>query len=116
MGEQSSQNISDMKINIFRKKNQQKEKWAIQTSKFKQETALNKKTNLTLSGELTFVNSDCNTSSAEPFGSCHLTKSYERAYYSKNLYEFTEVRRYFSTKNPKQNKTTNQPTKKPTKK
>lgn len=49
-----------------KKKKKTKEKWAIQTPKFKQETALNKKTNLTLSGELTFVNSDCNTSSQSP--------------------------------------------------
>ena len=32
---QSSQNISDTKINIFKEK--RKEKWAIQISKFKQE-------------------------------------------------------------------------------
>lgn len=90
---QSLQNISDMKINIFRKK--RKEKWAIQIPKFKQETALNKKTNLSLSGELTFLNSDCNTRLRTVLRLLLSCKILQKSIFSKNQYEFTGVKGVF---------------------
>jgi len=75
-----------MKINIFRKK--RKEKWAIQIPKFKQETALNKRTNLSLSRELTLLNSDCNTRLHTVLRLLPSCKTLQNSIFPKNQCEF----------------------------